>query len=322
MAAAITAPVGKNGKNDKTDSLTIQCLLNAFIHVGRLKEPGQPPLKLLNCDSNPGPKTIKAIEVFQKAYMTEIGSCTLGRVDPHSDTLTRLLKNLDPPMGTYGGEFYGGACPTLPERPDLDDPDPAKDPHIVYVFNQIMYDGLGFCMGWTSKWAHLRAAGKDFPYDPVTRRARPPGADIIYAQNINKFDWWLHPDGFLQTMGQFRIGIGYPDFKWDAFVIEEPPAAGMRVDGDFASHLVARHSGIFLHIMIPRTKEPGHAIAYQHEQLEDGRSRFRIADPNYGQLLCNSAASFVDANSYLFRKFAYSYFDGAQRVFRVKKFGG
>ena len=79
---SIKDPVGKNAKNDKNDSLIIQCLLNAFILAGRLKEPRHAPLELLKCDSDAGPKTIKAIEVFQNTYMTEISSCKLGRVDP------------------------------------------------------------------------------------------------------------------------------------------------------------------------------------------------------------------------------------------------
>ena len=317
--AAINFPVGINGKNDKNDSLTIQCLLNAFIHVGRLKEPGQPPLKLLKCDSNPGPKTIKAIEVFQKTYMTEIGTCKLGLVEPHSDTLTRLRKSLNPPLGEYGG-----ACPTLPERPDLDDPDPAKDPHVVYRFDQGMYDNDGLCMAWSAKWTRLRSAGKDFPYDPVTRRAGPPGPDIRYAQNMHMFDMLTRntwdKEKMLALLGYFHIGMGHPDFHWSAFDVEDPSGGKIRVDGDWASHLVARHPGRFLHLMYSRASS-AHAIAYEHEQLGEGRSRFRIADPNYGQLLCNSAASFVDANSYLFKQLNYWIFDGAQRVFRVKTFG-
>jgi hypothetical protein len=208
----IKYPVGKNAKNDKGDSLIIQCLLNAFIDVGRLREPGQPPLKLLKCDSDPGPKTIKAIEVFQKTYMTEIGSCKLGRVDPHSDTLTRLLKSLDPPIGPYGG-----ACPTLPERPDLDDP--AGDPHIVYHFEQGMYHASGFCVAWAAKWTGLRAIGKDFPYDPEMKRAGPPGADVLYAQDMHMFDMLTSHMGFddkklKEVLGKFRVGLAHPDFQW------------------------------------------------------------------------------------------------------------
>jgi hypothetical protein len=322
--AAIGSPVGKNGTNDKKDSLTVQCLLNAFIHLGRLKEPGQPPLKFLVCDSDPGPKTIKAIEVFQKTYMSEIGSCKLGLVEPHSDTLTRLLKSLDPPKGPYGG-----ACPTLPERPDLDDP--ARDPHIVYFFDQGMYHKSGFCGAWAAKWASLRAIGKDFPYDPETRRAGPPGSDVLYAQHSHLFDM-LDMAGFddkklIDLLGRFRLGIGHPDFKWGqhALLPKPPPSDpfpdGVRVQGGtWAAHLVVRHPGRYLHLMYSR--DSAHAVAYEHEQLEKGKSRFRVADANNGQFLCNSAKSFMDFNPGFFSTHGYSWrYDEAHRLFRVKTFG-
>jgi hypothetical protein len=52
-------------------------------------------------------------------------------------------------------------------------------------------------------------------------------------------------------------------------------------------------------------REGAHAIAYEHEQLGKGLSRFRIADANNGQFLCNSAMSFMDFNSAFFRQRGY-----------------
>ena len=48
--------------------------------------------------------------------------------------------------------------------------------------------------------------------------------------------------------------------------------------------------------------DKAHAIAYEHEQLAEGRSRCRVADPNSGQFLFNSAANFASWNSKYFKK--------------------
>jgi hypothetical protein len=86
--------VGRKGTNQLADVLAVQILLNKFVVPGRLKVP------ILVQDGQCGPKSIKAIEAFQRQVMGM--SKTDGKVDPHGATLKALNGPLDPPSPTTG----------------------------------------------------------------------------------------------------------------------------------------------------------------------------------------------------------------------------
>jgi hypothetical protein len=304
--ASIKGTVGKNGNNDFGDSVLVQALLNNFVLHGWLKEPGKGPIGMLVMDGQPGKKTQDAIEVFQRVYMTEIGSCNLRVVEPHSDTLARLNKLPAPPKGPYGG-----ACPTLPPRPDLDDP--AGDPHIVYHYDQEMYTSSGVCLAMAAKWLHLRGAGKDFLYDPVNLRAGPPGSDVFYAQEMPCFRGKYEEADFIALLAQFRLNKSTPEFVWEQSDI------GVQ-GGTWAAHLVARHPGRYLHTLDPSVPESGHAVAYEVSH-SGGKSVFRFFDANVGHWLCHSGGVFVDVIGNVFTNMHYaSYNNGTHRLLRVQSF--
>jgi hypothetical protein len=303
--ASIKQSVGKNGKNDFADSVIVQALLNNFVLYGWLKEPGKGPIGMLVMDGDPGKKTQDAIEIFQRVYMTEIGSCKLRVVEPHSDTLARLNKLPAPPKGPYGG-----ACPTLPPRPDLDDP--AGDPHIVYHYDQNMYTGSGVCLAMSAKWLRLRGAGKDFLYDPVNLRGAPPGSDVFYAQELPNMRSTYEEADFIALLAQFRLNKSTPDFVWDQFEKMQ--------GGTCAAHLVVRHPGRYIHTMDPIAPTGGHAVAYE-VSYESGKSILRVFDANVGHMLCHSASEFVLMVGNLFTNMNYAtHYNGRHRVVRVKSF--
>lgn len=75
---AITGSVGRNGSNRPRDAVAVQFLLNEIF----LKSGGT----LLKVDGIAGPKTIGAIEQFQRRN----GLATDGRADPNGRTITLL----------------------------------------------------------------------------------------------------------------------------------------------------------------------------------------------------------------------------------------
>lgn len=81
MAQSISSSVGRNGVNNRTDVETIQRLVNA--NIQKIS-----PVFPLVVDGRVGPKTISAIEQFQKKvvgmYLPD------GRVDPRGKTLAAL----------------------------------------------------------------------------------------------------------------------------------------------------------------------------------------------------------------------------------------
>jgi peptidoglycan hydrolase-like protein with peptidoglycan-binding domain len=81
MAQSISRSVGRNGVNSRMDVETIQRLINA--NIGKISP--TPPLVV---DGRVGPKTISAIEQFQKRVVGL--SFPDGRVDPNGRTLTAL----------------------------------------------------------------------------------------------------------------------------------------------------------------------------------------------------------------------------------------
>lgn len=305
--ASITGSVGKNGNNDFLDSVTVQGLLNNFIAYGWVKKPNGSKVQMLKIDGSPGTKTKDAIEYFQLSYMSEIGTCKLRTIEPHSDTFARLNKTPAPPKGPYGG-----ACPTLPDRPDLDDP--KNDPHVVYWYDQSIYHASGICRAMSSKWLHLRGAGKDFLYDPVTRVGAPPSSDVYYAQDMAKLDGPdFSEEDFIASLAQFRLNKSTPEFWWNQ---SEVGVQG----GTWAAHLVARHAGRFLHRMWPAEIGPGHAVAYE-VTYKSGKAVMRLFDANVGHWLVHSGSMFVSVCSEIFRNMGYATdFNGYHSVVRVKSF--
>jgi outer membrane protein OmpA-like peptidoglycan-associated protein len=81
--ASIQGSVGKKGKNDKWDVMTMQTLLNKFIVPGCL-----PGLKPLVPDGACGNATIGAITAFQAGILEH--KYPDGRIDPGGETLARL----------------------------------------------------------------------------------------------------------------------------------------------------------------------------------------------------------------------------------------
>jgi hypothetical protein len=82
MAKKITTSVGKNGKNKQEDVKIVQELLNDFTKMCDFKK--------LDVDGLIGPKTISAIEAFQK---TAVGmSKPDSRIDPTGESFTTLSK--------------------------------------------------------------------------------------------------------------------------------------------------------------------------------------------------------------------------------------
>lgn len=78
---SIISSVGKNGKNNYKDVVTVQILINGCLHLLN-------PIDPLNPDGKVGQKTIKAIEQFQQIVIKM--ALPDGRVDPGGKTL-RLL---------------------------------------------------------------------------------------------------------------------------------------------------------------------------------------------------------------------------------------
>lgn len=104
MAKTIMGGVGRGGRNfPPSDVMTVQYLLNCVpTHQGG-------PSPELAVDGAAGPKTIAAIEKFQRA----LGGFADGRVDPGGNTL-RALQQRDPypnqaiaPSGAKGGQGAG-----------------------------------------------------------------------------------------------------------------------------------------------------------------------------------------------------------------------
>ncbi len=97
MASGIKFSVGKGGRNDRRDVITIQKLINYH-----LKQPG----RLLVIDGICGPKTKAAISLFQRTQVKEIRAD--GRVDPHGKTIKKLFA-----LGIGKGDLP----PSLTENP-------------------------------------------------------------------------------------------------------------------------------------------------------------------------------------------------------------
>ena len=98
MAVAITASVGKGGKNNTADVMAIQTLLNKWI---------TPPISINGtCSGQPDDPTVKAIISFQSKYTSNPD----GRVDAGGGTLKRLNREpflLLPQMSGFGYYSYG-----------------------------------------------------------------------------------------------------------------------------------------------------------------------------------------------------------------------
>jgi peptidoglycan hydrolase-like protein with peptidoglycan-binding domain len=99
----IRASVGRGGSNRFEDVRIVQDLLNKHI---------QPPMQPLAVDGKVGPKTIAAIEAFQKRVLSMINPD--GRVDPGGRTLTALSSATSAPSPTPSFRL-----PTGPGRPGL-----------------------------------------------------------------------------------------------------------------------------------------------------------------------------------------------------------
>ena len=108
MPKTITGSVGRGGKNfPPSDVMTVQYLLNC------VPAPQGGPAKELAVDGAAGPKTIAAIEGFQR----KLGGFADGRVDPGGATL-RALQARDPnpnqslaadaAKGGFGGKAKSG----------------------------------------------------------------------------------------------------------------------------------------------------------------------------------------------------------------------
>jgi murein DD-endopeptidase MepM/ murein hydrolase activator NlpD len=80
--ALIKASVGFNGTNEYKDAKRIQILLNQNRHYSAHPE--------ITVDGIVGPKTIRAIKVFQSKVLHTLKPD--GRVDPDGNTLKRLIK--------------------------------------------------------------------------------------------------------------------------------------------------------------------------------------------------------------------------------------
>lgn len=78
---SIVSSVGKEGKNNFKDVVTVQTLINGCIHL--LK-----PLTLLEPDGKVGKKTIEAIELFQRNVIKMVNPD--GRIDPSGKTIQLL----------------------------------------------------------------------------------------------------------------------------------------------------------------------------------------------------------------------------------------
>ena len=93
----IMASVGRGGVNSRNDAKIIQQLLNSAMKMS----PGFRPLAV---DGIVGPKTIAAIDQFQRQGLgwTQVD----GRVDPRGKTLTGLNQKAGP----------GGATPPAPKQ--------------------------------------------------------------------------------------------------------------------------------------------------------------------------------------------------------------
>ena len=102
MAKTITGGVGRGGRNfPAVDVMTVQYLLNCV----PVTQGGPSPE--LAVDGAAGPKTVAAIEKFQRS----LGAFCDGRVDPGGATL-RALQGRDPypnqPIAQSGGKGGGG----------------------------------------------------------------------------------------------------------------------------------------------------------------------------------------------------------------------
>ena len=104
MATGIRSSVGRGGVNARADVSTVQTLLN-----GKIKQIA--PLASLAVDGVIGPKTIAAIERYQK---TVVGfPVPDGRIDPGGKTITSLLAG-GPSTPNYPGPNRPGVPPVPP----------------------------------------------------------------------------------------------------------------------------------------------------------------------------------------------------------------
>jgi peptidoglycan hydrolase-like protein with peptidoglycan-binding domain len=101
--AIIQASVGRGGVNRPEDVRMVQELLNKHT---------RPPMQLLEVDGMAGPKTIAAIEAFQRHNLSMIHPD--GRVDPDGRTLIALSSNASVPLPTSSFRL-----PTGPGRAGL-----------------------------------------------------------------------------------------------------------------------------------------------------------------------------------------------------------
>jgi peptidoglycan hydrolase-like protein with peptidoglycan-binding domain len=101
--AIIQASVGRGGVNRPEDVRMVQELLNKHT---------RPPMQLLQVDGMAGPKTIAAIEAFQRHNLSMIHPD--GRVDPDGRTLIALSSNASVPLPTSSFRL-----PTGPGRAGL-----------------------------------------------------------------------------------------------------------------------------------------------------------------------------------------------------------
>jgi peptidoglycan hydrolase-like protein with peptidoglycan-binding domain len=116
MARTIARSVGRNGDNREADVRTVQDLLNANLN----KVPG---IAKLDPDGKVGPRTIAAIEAFQRLVV----GMTMpdGRVDPGGRTLALLNQNGGPPVigATFRIVFaHGGKAPEMAKPAKTTDP--------------------------------------------------------------------------------------------------------------------------------------------------------------------------------------------------------
>ncbi|MBM3227025.1 MAG: hypothetical protein FJZ47_24935, partial [Candidatus Tectomicrobia bacterium] len=81
----LSGSVGANGQNNRSDVKTVQILLNTHAEALQLPAP-------LGEDGGIGPKTLEAIEAFQRQI---VGMATPDRrIDPGGRTLARLREGL------------------------------------------------------------------------------------------------------------------------------------------------------------------------------------------------------------------------------------
>ncbi len=107
MAVFITASVGKNGKNQISDVVNMQLMLNNFILAGHLK-----PHNVLVPDGVAGKLTIGAIKAFQHCYLGF--PFPDGRIDPGGQTLANLNGPIVPPP--FGSKPGTGVGPSWDEK--------------------------------------------------------------------------------------------------------------------------------------------------------------------------------------------------------------